>query len=215
MAHANSFDQKRFLRHIGKGSTLVEYQKDKKIFSQGDRADSVLYIQTGNVRLTIVSERGKEAVIAILGAGDFLGETCLTGEPVRIASATAITDCTLMKVEKPEMARVLREEPVFSEFFVACLLSNSVRVQERLVDQLLHSSEKRLARTLLLLARLSQKEKANAVLTWITQETLAAMIGTTRETVNHLMNKFRRQGLIHYQSGLVVNRSLLGAVLND
>ena len=215
MPHVHPFDPRRFLRHIGKGRTVVKYQPHNKIFSQGERADSVLYIQKGNVRVALVSARGKEAVIAILGAGDFLGESCLSGEPARVASAVAITECTLTKIEKPLMTRVLREEPAFSELFVAYLLSNTVRVQERLVDQLLNSSDKRLARTLLSLASIGKDGKAHEVPRWITQETLAAMIGTTRETVNHLMNKFRRLGLIDHNGGLTIHLNLLDALLKE
>jgi CRP-like cAMP-binding protein len=215
MRHLHSFDPKKFLRYIGEGRLLVKYGEDNRIFSQGENADSVLYIHKGNVKLAVVSERGKEAVIAILGAGDFLGETCLAGQSHRLASATAITECTLMKIDKSAMIRVLREERAFSEFFMAYLISNNVRVQEQLVNNLFNSSEKRLARTLLLLAHSGKEEKADGVLAWITQETLAAMIGTTRETVNHLINNFKKLGFIEYDGGLKVHCSLLRAFLND
>jgi CRP/FNR family transcriptional regulator, cyclic AMP receptor protein len=215
MAHAASFDPKTFLGYMGAGRTLVKYRKNRKIFSQGDRADSVFYIQKGNVKLAVVSERGKEAVVAILGANDFLGETCLAGQTFRMASASAIAECTLMKIEKPAMIRVLHEEPAFSEYFLAYLLSHIVRVQEQLINQLFNSSEKRLARTLLLLAHFGKEEKAERVVPRITQETLAEMIGATRETVNHFMNKFKNLGFIDYDEGLKVHSSLLSVVLSD
>jgi CRP-like cAMP-binding protein len=214
MAHAQSLDSKEFLRYNGAGRTLVKYRKNAKIFSQGDSADSVFYIHQGDVKLAVVSEHGKEAVVAILRANDFLGETCLAGQPFRRASARALTECILMKIERPAMIRVLQEERAFSENFVAYLLSNSVRLQEQLIDQLVNSSEKRLARSLLLLAHFGKEENAERVEPWITQETLAEMIGATRETVNHFMNKFKRLGFIDYDGGLRVHSSLLNQVLN-
>ena len=215
MIHARSLDATHLLRSPGGGKTLVEYRQNHVIFSQGDIADSILYIQKGNVKLAVVSDRGKEGVIAILRAQDFLGETCLAGQRFRTAFATAITQCTLMKIERLAMVRMLREEPAFSEFFLSYLLSNAVRVQEQLVDQLFNSSERRLARALLLLAHFDIDDKAERVVPRITQETLAEMIGATRETVNHLMNKFKRLGFIGYEGGLKVHSSLLRVLLNN
>ena len=215
MTHADSFDPKAFLRTIGAGRTVVKYRKNDKVFSQGDSADSVLHIQKGHVKLAVVSGRGKEAVVAILSANDFFRETCLAGQPLRRASASALTECILLKIEKPTMIRMLHEEPAFSQHFLDYLLSKSVQVQEQLIDQLFNSSEKRLARALLLLTRSDKEEKAEHITPRITQEMLAEMIGTTRETVNHFMNKFKKLGFIDYDGGLKVHGSLRSLVLNE
>jgi CRP-like cAMP-binding protein len=189
--------------------------KTKWVFSQQDQADSIFYIQKGKVKLTVVSNAGKEAVIAILGAGDFLGEGCLANRPVRLATATAISNCSIVRLEKAAMIRVLHEEPAFSEMFMAYVLSRNMRIEEDLVDQLFNSSEKRLARVLLLLANFGKEGKPEPVVAKISQETLAEMIGTTRSRVSFFMNKFRKLGFIEYNGGLHVHSSLLNIVLHD
>jgi len=209
------FDPKQFLAKVGKGRTISEYLKGQVVFSQGDHADAILYIHKGKVKLTVIANSGKEAVIAILGAGDFLGEGCLAGRPVRLATATAMTDCTLARIEKAATIRVLREEPAFSEMFLAYLLSRNMRIEEDLVDQLFNSSEKRLARVLLLLANFGKEGKPEPVIAKISQETLAEMIGTTRSRVSFFMNKFRKLGFIEYNGELHVHSSLLNIVLHD
>ena len=185
------------------------------VFSQGDPADAIFYIQKGKVKLTVVSEHGKEAVIAILEAGDFFGEGCLAGQPLRIATAGAISECAIMRLEKSDTIRVLHDEPAFSELFLEYLLSRNIRIEEDLVDQLFNSSEKRLARLLLLLANFGKEGKPEPVIANISQETLAEMIGTTRSRVSHFMNKFRKLGFIDYNGGLKVHSSLLNIVLHD
>jgi CRP/FNR family cyclic AMP-dependent transcriptional regulator len=185
------------------------------VLSQGDAANAVIYIQKGKIKLTIVSNNGKEAIIAILGPGDFLGEGCLAGRPVCLATATAMSDCSIVRLEKAAMIRVLHDEPAFSELFLAYLLSRNMRIEEDLVDQLFNSSEKRLARVLLLLANFGKEGKPEPVITKISQETLAEMIGTTRSRVSFFMNKFRKMGFIEYNGGLHVHSSLLNIVLHD
>jgi CRP-like cAMP-binding protein len=209
------FDPKLFLAKVGEGKTVAEYSKDQIVFSQGDSANAVFYVQKGKIKLTVVSNAGKEAVIAILGTGDFLGEVCLTAQPLRMATATAISDCSIVRLEKAAMIRLLHEEPAFSEMFLAYVLSRNMRIEEDLVDQLFNSSEKRLARVLLLLANFGKEGKPEAVITKISQETLAEMIGTTRSRVSFFMNKFRKMGFIEYNGGLHVNSSLLNVVLHD
>ena len=209
------FDPKQFLAMVGKGRTLSEYSKSQVVFAQGDHADAIFYIHKGKVKLTVIANSGKEAVIAILGAGDFLGEGCLAGRPVRLATATAMTDCTLARIEKAATIRVLRAEPAFSEMFLAYLLSRNMRIEEDLVDQLFNSSEKRLARVLLLLANFGKEGKPEPVIAKISQETLAEMIGTTRSRVSFFMNKFRKLGFIDYNGELHVHSSLLNIVLHD
>ena len=212
------FDPKVFLAKIGEGRTIAEYQKDQMVFSQGDPANAVFYIQKGKVKLTVVSNNGKEAVIALLDIGDFLGEGCLKAQPFRMATATAMSDCSILRLEKAAMIRVLHDEPAFSEIFVSYLLSRTIRIEEDLVDQLFNSSEKRLARVLLLLAHFGKDEKPEPVLAKISQETLAEMIGTTRSRVSFFMNKFRKMGFIEYNGGLDglrVHSSLLNIVLHD
>ncbi len=209
------FDPQVFLATVGVARTITECPKDYKIFSQGDPADAVFYIQQGRVKLKVKSKQGKEAVIAILGAGDFLGEACLIGQTVCLATATAIAPGFILRIEKNEMLRVLHEERKFSDFFVPYVLSRNVRTQEDLVDQLFNSSEQRLARTLLLLAHYGKEGTPETVVPEINQETLAGMVGTTRSRVNFFMNKFKKLGFIDYEDGLRVHRSLLNIVLHD
>ena len=209
------FDPKIFLAKVGEGRTIAEYTNGQMVFSQGDEADAVFYIQRGKVKLTVVSNAGKEAVIAILGPGDFLGEGCLAGRPVCLATATAMSDCSIVRLAKPATIRVLHEEPAFSEMFVSYLLSRKMRIEEDLVDQLFNSSEKRLARVLLLLANFGKEGKPEPVITKISQETLAEMIGTTRSRVSFFMNKFRKMGFIEYNGELHIHSSLLNIVLHD
>jgi CRP/FNR family cyclic AMP-dependent transcriptional regulator len=212
---AKLFDPDLFLAKVGEGRKIVEYRKNQVVFSQADRADAVFYIQNGKVKLTVVSNAGKEAVIAILGPGDFLGEGSLAGRPLRMATATTISDCSIVRLEKAAMIRVLHEEPAFAEMFLAYVLSRNMRIEEDLVDQLFNSSEKRLARVLLLLANFGKEGKPEPVLAKISQETLAEMIGTTRSRVSFFMNKFRKMGFIEYNGGLHVHSSLLNIVLHD
>jgi CRP/FNR family cyclic AMP-dependent transcriptional regulator len=212
------FDPQSFLAKIGEGRTIAEYSKNEMVFAQGDPANAVFYIQKGKVKLTIVSNAGKEAIIAILGAGDFLGEGCLKAQPLRLASAAAMSDCSIVRLEKATMTRVLHDEPTFSEIFVSYLLSRTIRIEEDLIDQLFNSSEKRLARVLLLLAHFGKEGKPEPVIAKISQETLAEMIGTTRSRVSFFMNKFRKLGFIEYNGGLDglhVHSSLLNIVLHD
>jgi CRP/FNR family cyclic AMP-dependent transcriptional regulator len=209
------FDPKTFLAKVGKGRTLAEYKKSQRIFSQGDPADAIFYIQTGKVKLTVVSKQGKEAVVAILGSDDFFGEGCLAGQPLRMASASAMSACSIMRLEKPGVIRVLHSEPAFSELFLHYLLSRNIRIEEDLVDQLFNSSEKRLARVLLLMANFGKEGKAEPVIPKISQETLAEIVGTTRSRVSFFMNRFRKLGFIEYNGGLEVHSSLLNVVLHD
>ena len=212
------FDPKIFLAKVGEGRTIAEYSKDQMVFSQGDPANAVFYIQKGKIKLTVVSNNGKEAIIATLGTGDFLGEGCLTAQPLRMATATAISDCSIVRLQKAAMIRVLHDEPAFSEMFVSYLLSRNMRIEGDLVDQLFNSSEKRLARVLLLLSHFGKEGKPEPVIAKISQETLAEMIGTTRSRVSFFMNKFRKLGFIEYNSGLDglhVHSSLLNIVLHD
>jgi CRP-like cAMP-binding protein len=215
MAKNPTFDSKMFLATIDGGRTISSYAKNAIIFSQGDRADAVFYIQRGKVKIVVTSEQGKEAVVGILGVDEFLGEGCLIGQPLRLATATAMTESTVMRVEKAEMIRVLHEEPGFGEMFTAHLLTRKSRVEEDLVDQLFNSSEKRLARTLLLLANFGKEGRPEPITTKISQEMLAEIIGTTRPRVNFFMNKFRKLGFIEYNGDLAVHSSLLSVVLRD
>jgi CRP/FNR family cyclic AMP-dependent transcriptional regulator len=198
-----------------RGGITKEYRKRGTVFSQGDPGDAVFYIEKGQVKLTVVSTRGKEAVVAILGRGDFFGEGCLVGQPLRMATATAMTECSILRVQKETMTRMLRNEPALSELFMTYLLTRNVRIEEDLVDQLFNSSEKRLARILLLLTRFGKDGQQELVVPRISQETLAEMVGTTRSRVSFFMNKFRKLGLIEYNGGLNVHSSLLGVVLRD
>ena len=209
------FDPKRFLATIGEGRTIVLVPGKQTIFTQGDAADTVFYIQKGKVRLTVVSAKGKEATIAILNPGDFCGEGSLAGQPLRLGSATAMTDCELMRIDKKAMMLALHREPALSELFTAYLLERNIRTEADLVDQLFSSSEKRLARILLLLSHFGKEGAPEAVVPKISQETLAAMVGTTRSRVNLFMNKFRKLGFIHYNGGLSVHSSLLSVVIHD
>jgi len=200
---------------VGDGKTSLTPPKKQILYSQGDAADAVFYIQGGKVKLTVVSEQGKEAVVAILEQGSFFGEACLAGQIVRTATATALEDSRIVRIDKDAMMRVLHEEPTFAELFMSYLLAHSIRIQEDLVDQLFNSSEKRLARVLLLLAHFGKKGKPEPVIAKVSQETLAEMIGTTRSRVSYFMNKFRRLGFINYNGGLHVHSSLLNIVLHD
>jgi len=194
---------------------FLEYRRSQRLYSQGDLATTVMYIQKGGVKLSVVSKVGKEAVVALLGPGDFLGESCLAGVPFRMGIATAITSTTLMVIEKKEMIRVLHEEHKLSDRFIAYLLTRNIRVEEDLVDQLFNSIEKRLARALLLLARYGKQDQPQKTLPKVSQETLAEMVGTTRSRVNMFMNKFRKLGFIHYNGGIQVHNSLLSVVLHE
>jgi len=215
MAPQHAFDPYTFLAKIGTGRTLVTYQAQRPIFAQGEAADAVFYLQEGQVKLTVVSAQGKEAVIALLEAQAFFGEGCLAGQPLRMAAATALTDCALMRIEKPAMLQVLHAEPAFAELFMAYLLSRNSRIEADLIDHLFNSSEKRLARVLLLLAHFGKEGKTEPVLPQISQETLAEMIGTTRSRVNFFLNKFRKLGFIDYNGGMHVHSALLNVVLYD
>ena len=210
-----SFDPKSFLAKVGDGRSIGKYCKNQAVFSQGDAADSVFYIQTGKIKLTVVSQQGKEAVVAIQGPNEFCGEGCLTGQPLRMATATAMTECEIMRLEKGAVILTLHDEPAFSEMFVAHLLARTIRVEEDLVDQLFNSSEKRLARALLLLANFGKEGKPEPIIANVSQETLAEMIGTTRSRVSHFMNKFRKLGFIDYNGTIEVHSSLLSVVLHD
>jgi CRP/FNR family cyclic AMP-dependent transcriptional regulator len=209
------FDPKVFLAKADGGRTISKYQKSQTVFAQGDLADSVFYIQDGKVKITVISEQGKEAVVAILGPDEFCGEGCLTGQPLRVATAIAMTECGIMRLEKEAMIRVLRDEPAFSEMFIAHLLARTIRVEEDLVDQLFNSSEKRLARALLLLANFGKEGRPEPIIAKVSQETLAEMIGTTRSRVSQFMNKFRKLGFIDYNGTIEVHSSLLSVVLHD
>jgi CRP/FNR family transcriptional regulator, cyclic AMP receptor protein len=210
-----AFDAQAFLDSAGVSRKIREFTKRETIFSQGDPGATVLYLQKGGVRLSVVNETGKEAVVAVLGPGDFFGEGCLAGQPLRIGTASAITATTALVIEKKEMMRVLHAEHEFSDRFITFMLARNIRIEEDLVDQLFNSSEKRLARTLLLLARYGQEGTPQKVIPKISQEMLAEMVGTTRSRVNFFMNKFRRLGLIRYNGGLQINDSLLSVVLHE
>ncbi len=212
-----AFDPREFLATIGEGRKVVPFLKKQAIFAQGDAADSIFYIQQGKVRLTVVSQIGKEATLGILSEGDFFGEGGLAGQPLRMGSATAVTDCELLQIDKKAMMLALHREHTFSDLFVAYLLARNIRYEEDLVDQLFNSSEKRLARILLLLAHFGKEGVPETVIPKISQETLADMIGTTRSRVSFFMNKFRKLGFVNYNggSGLQVHSSLLNVVLHD
>jgi len=215
MRRRPSFDPKSFLAKIGEGRSIGKYGKDQTLFSQGDLADAVFYIQKGKVKVTVVSEQGKEAVVAILGADEFFGEGCLVGQARRIAKVAAMTDSVIMRLEKAAVVRVIRQEPAFSEMFIAHLLARAIRVEADLVDQLFNSSEKRLARLLLLLANFGKEVSPEPMIAKISQETLAEMIGTTRSRVSFFMNRFRKLGFIDYNGSIEVHSSLLNVVLHD
>ncbi len=211
------FDSKTFLSTIDGGRKIAAFANNRTIFAQGDSSDAVFYIQQGKVKLTVVSKIGKEATIGILNEGDFFGEGCLTGQPLRLCSATAMTDCSVMRIDKKSMVEVLHREHAFSDVFVAYLLTRNIRYEEDLVDQLFNSSEKRLARILLLLAHFGKEGKPETVIPKMSQETLAEMVGTTRSRVSFFMNRFRKLGFVEYDggSGLQVHSSLLNIVLHD
>ena len=209
------FDPKSFVAKVGEGRSIDRFGKDQIVFSQGDPADAVFYIQKGKAKVTVVSEQGKEAVVAIFGMNEFFGEGCLAGQSQRIATVTTMTDCVIMRLEKAAVVDVIHREPAFSEMFIAHLLGRTIRVEADLVDQLFNSSEKRLARMLLLLANFGKEGKPEPIIAKISQETLAEMIGTTRSRVSFFMNKFRKLGLIHYNGGIHVHSSLLNVVLHE
>ena len=209
------FDPKTFLSKVNGGHSLSDYRKNETVYAQGDLADSVFYIHKGKAKITVLSKQGKEAVVALLGPGDFFGEGCLAGQPRRMATASAMTDCVIARVAKEDVVRVIHEQPAFSELFISHLLARNIRVEEDLVDQLFNSSEKRLARVLLLLANFGKDSKPEPVIAKISQETLAEMIGTTRSRVSFFMNKFRDLGLITYNGHIEVHSSLLNVVLHE
>jgi CRP-like cAMP-binding protein len=209
------FDPKLFLSKANGGRGISDYRKGEVVFSQGDPADTVFYIQSGRVKKTVVSEQGKEAVVALLSSGDFFGEGCLAGEALRLSTVSALTKCVIARVSKADITRVIHEEPAFAELFIAHLLARNSRVEEDLVDQLFNSSEKRLARILLLLANFGKEGRPEPIIAKVSQETLAEMIGTTRSRVSFFMNKFRKLGLIDYNGNIEVHSSLLNVVLRD
>jgi CRP/FNR family cyclic AMP-dependent transcriptional regulator len=210
-----SFNPKSFLAKVGDGRSIGKYRKDEIVFSQGAPADAVFFIQKGKVKVTVVSEQGKEAVVAILGTNEFFGEGCLAGQVQRISTVASMADSVVMRLEKAAIMHVIHEEPAFSEMFITHLLGRTIRVEADLVDQLFNSSEKRLARLLLLLANFGKEGKPEPVIAKISQETLAEMIGTTRSRVSFFMNKFRKLGLIDYNGGIHVHSSLLNVVLHE
>jgi CRP/FNR family transcriptional regulator, cyclic AMP receptor protein len=209
------FDPKVFLSKVNGGRTITSFRKNQNVYAQGDPADSVFYIQSGKLKKIVVSEQGKEAVVALLGPGDFFGEGCLRGETLRLAAVSAMTESVIMRIPKKNIIRAIHEEPAFAEMFISHLLHRNSRVEEDLVDQLFNSSEKRLARTLLLLANFGKEGEPEPLLAKISQETLAEMIGTTRSRVSAFMNKFRQLGLIDYNGHIEVRRSLLNVVLHE
>jgi CRP/FNR family transcriptional regulator, cyclic AMP receptor protein len=215
IAERPPFDPAIFLATAAVGRDISKYSKKEVIFAQGDVADAVFYIKKGKVKVAVVSKQGKEAIVALLGADEFVGEGCLIGQPKRLATASAMTECELMRVEKSEIQRVIHDEPAFSKMFVAHILERNARVEEDLVDQLFNSTEKRLARLLLLLANFGKEGRPEPILAKISQETLAEMIGTTRSRVSHFMNKFRQMGFIDYNGHLQVHTSLVGVLLAD
>jgi CRP/FNR family cyclic AMP-dependent transcriptional regulator len=213
------FNAQAFLDSAGLSKKIVEFGRSEVIFAQGDRCESVMYIQTGGVKLSVLSKTGREAVVAMLGPGDFFGEGCLAGQPIRIGSATAITPSNVLVIEKRQMVKVLHKQHALSDRFIAHMLSRNIRTEQDLIDQLFNSSEKRLARALLLLARYGKQDKPKQVVPKISQETLSEMVGTTRSRVNFFMNKFKRLGFIEYngdlEAGVQINSSLLSVVLHD
>jgi CRP-like cAMP-binding protein len=210
-----AFDLKAFLTEANRGISISGYHTNDCIFVQGDAADAVFYLKEGKVKLSVVSKQGKEAVVAILNDGDFFGEGCLAGQQVRMATAVAISECSVTKVKKPVVVRLLHEEPSFADMFMAHLLSRNIKIEEDLVDQLFNSSEKRLARVLLILANFGKEGVPQTAIPKISQETLAGIVGTTRSRVNVFMNRFRKLGFIEYNGGLKIHSSLLNVVLHD
>ena len=210
------FDPKAFLAKIEGGKTISKYQKDQTVFAQGDDADGVFYIRSGKVKASVISEHGKEAVVAILGSGDFFGEGCLAGQPKRMVTVSAMSDSTIVRLAKAAIIRVLHDEPAFSEMFISHLLARNIRIEEDLIDQLFNSSERRLARALLLLAKFGKDAPSESIAPKISHEMLAEMIGTTRARVTFFMNRFRKRGFISYKGKLLdVHSSLLSVVLTD
>jgi CRP/FNR family cyclic AMP-dependent transcriptional regulator len=209
------FDSKIFLGQAGEGRTPAVYEKNQVVFSQGDPANAVFYIQRGKVKLTVCSNQGKEAVVAILTAGDFFGEGCLASQTLRMATASTMVECSIMRLEKTRMIRALHDQPAFSELMVAHLLSRTMRIEEDLIDQLFNSSEKRLARVLLMMANFGKEGSHEPVIAKISQQTLAEIVGTTRSRISFFMNKFRKLGFIDYKDHLEVHSSLLNVVLHD
>jgi CRP-like cAMP-binding protein len=212
-SHPSDWDS--LLEMMPYGKTVTQSERKRHIFRQGDPADAVFFLQRGKVKMAVTSKQGKEAIVAVLDAGEFFGEGCLAGQPLRMATATAMVDCTLVRIEKAAMARLLHEQHHISELFVTHLLSRNIRYEEDLVDQLFNSSEKRLARILLLLSHFGKEGRAESVLPRINQESLAQMVGTTRSRVSHFMNKFKKLGFIDYNGGLTVNSGLLSIILHD
>jgi len=212
---SDAFDAQTFLESSGIARKVVDYRRGEAIFTQGDRCEHVFYVQKGNVKLSVISKAGREAVVAMLEPGAFFGEGCLAGQPIRMGTATATTDSTILTVEKDQMVRLLHKEHALSDRFIAHMLARNIRIEEDLVDQLFNSSEKRLARTLLLLARYGKHDKPVRAVPPVSQSTLAEMVGTTRSRVNFFMKKFQRLGFIDYSNGLKVNNSLLTVVLHD
>jgi CRP/FNR family transcriptional regulator, cyclic AMP receptor protein len=210
-----SFDPHSFLANVGEGRTIRKYQKGQPVFSEGEAGDAVFYIRKGKVKVAVTSEHGKDAVVGMLGEDEFIGEGCLSAGMLRIVTVTAMTDCVIMRVERAAIIRTIHDEPAFSELFIAHLLARTARIQEDLIDQLFNSSEKRLARLLLLLANFGKEETPEPVIPNINQETLAEMIGTTRARVNQFMNKFRRLGFINYNGKIEIHSSLLNVLLHD
>jgi CRP/FNR family cyclic AMP-dependent transcriptional regulator len=210
-----TFSAQKFLDSVGVARQIVEYRRAEVIFTQGDPCDSVLYVQKGGVKLSVLSKTGREAVVAMLGPGDFFGEGCLAGQPVRMGSATAIMASTILLIDKDHMVNLLHQQHALSDRFIAHMLSRNLRIEEDLIDQLFNSSEKRLARTLLLLARYGKQDAPVRTVPKVSQETLAEMVGTTRSRINFFMNKFQRLGFIDYKDGLKINHSLLTVVLHD
>jgi CRP/FNR family cyclic AMP-dependent transcriptional regulator len=215
IGHAKGFDPRVFLDTAGVSRKIAEYRRNESIFSQGDTAESVMYVQKGGVKFSVVNGSGKEAVVAMFGPTDFFGEGCMAGQTVRMGTATAITPTTILVMEKNELLRVLHTEQELSDHFIRYMLAHNIRVEEDLVDQLFNSSEKRLARTLLLLARYGKQDQPVRTLPKVSQETLASMVGTTRSRVNFFMNKFRKLGFIEYNGKIKVNKSLLTVVLHE
>ena len=211
----NTFDAQVFLETAGLSRRVTNYKRNESIYSQGDAAEAVMYIQKGGVKLSVVNGSGKEAVVAMFGPGEFFGEGCMAGQALRIGTATAVTPATLLVIQRKELLRVLHEQHELSDQFIAYMLSRNIRIEEDLIDQLFNSSEKRLARTLLLLARYGKQEQPDDIVPMVSQETLAGMIGTTRSRVNFFMNKFRKLGFIEYNGKIKVNKSLLTVVLHE
>jgi CRP-like cAMP-binding protein len=214
-ANEGPFDPAVFLATAALGREISKHAKSEVIFAQGDEADAIFYIREGKVKVAVVSKDGKEAIVALLGPDEFVGEGCMAGQPKRLATASAMKECATMRVTKAEIQRILRDEPAFSKMFVSHILTRNARIEEDLVDQLFNSTEKRLARLLLLLANFGKEGRTEPITAKITQETLAEMIGTTRSRVSHFMNKFRRMGFIHYNGRLEVHNSLVSVLLAD